>query len=189
MAFYFRVLHFGCIVSYSANFCLTRALTTENVIFWVLNFDTLIYTNIPSQLVPRFSWHNPGHSTCRCPIYRVRDLWIILRKGKGNLGENRLKHWQLQPGRDGLDPIRGSQVTSQQTWTSTWDGRREQEADRCRCSKCNRWRKTGVIFGVRGWWRISEAAEYRYRKRFENNVRAGNPLRRLHHHLILMNKK
>ena len=57
------------------NFCSTRASTIENMIFGVLTLNSLISTNIPSQLVPKIWRHAPGHCAWRRPII---GLWWYL---------------------------------------------------------------------------------------------------------------
>ena len=73
MAVYFTISTFPDLLFIPRNFCSTRALTTKNVIFGVLEPNPLIPTNITSQLVPKIWCHAPGHCACRRPISSCRQ--------------------------------------------------------------------------------------------------------------------
>ena len=81
MAVYFRVLHFGGIFFLFCQLLNITCVNNQKHDFWVINFDPLIFTNIPSRFVPKIPRHTPVHSACRRTICGGRDLCIISESG------------------------------------------------------------------------------------------------------------
>ena len=66
--FYFTIYTLSDLLLITGNLFSTCATTTKIVIYDILTFDPLIYTNNNSQLVPKIPWHDPGHRERRCTI-------------------------------------------------------------------------------------------------------------------------
>ena len=86
MAVYFRFLHFGFIFFLLCELFLNSCIDSQKRDFWGPYLWTLDIQQYYVPISSKHSRHAPGNSACRRKICGVRDLWLVLSRGKGNWG-------------------------------------------------------------------------------------------------------